>query len=265
MEYKELTLLLKDYDQEKVNVYLGYLRQLETDKDRNKQLKNKWFGFFKASQAAALYKKVAIDNIYIDGDTVTLANKGKVMANYNYQAYKNKLLNVYPESKFDLQIVREGDTFEFKKESGKVIYTHVFGSPFKLKDKTIGTYCIIKNNRGEFIEFLNMDEVAKMKNVAMTKNIWNTWEDEMILKSVIKRACKRHFKDVVTNMESIDNENYDLENVDLDSEVQGKIEKATTAKELMDIYTLNKGKLKDETAFLNLLSEKRKELEDENT
>jgi len=265
MEYKELTLLLKDYDQEKVNVYLGYLRQLETDKDRNNQLKNKWFGFFKASQAAALYKKVAIDNIYIDGDTVTLANKGKVMANYNYQAYKNKLLNVYPESKFDLQIVRQGDTFEFKKESGKVIYTHVFGSPFELKNKTIGAYCVIKNNRGEFLEFLNMNEIAKMKNVAKTHRIWDIWEDEMVLKSVMKRSCKRHFKDVVTNMESIDNENYDLENVDLDSEVQVKIEKATTAKELMDIYTLNKGKLKDETAFLNLLSEKRKELEDENT
>mgnify|MGYP003671166801 FL=1 len=164
-----------------------------------------------------------------------------------------------------MQIVRQGDTFEFKKESGKVIYTHVFGSPFKLKDKTIGTYCVIKNNRGEFIEFLNMDEVAKMKKVAKTKNIWNTWEDEMILKSVIKRACKRHFKDIVTNMENIDNENYDLENVNLDSDVQTKIEQAKTPKELMNIYTLNKGKLEDEVAFLNLLSDKRKELENENT
>lgn len=265
MNYQELTQLLCDYDKEKVNVYLGYLRQLETDKGRDKQLKNKWFSFFKASQAAALYKKVAIDNIYIDGDTVTLANKGKVIANYNYQAYKNKLLNVYPESKFDLQIVREGDSFESKKESGKVVYTHVFGSPFQLNNKTIGSYCVIKNNRGEFIEFLNMEEIAKMKNVAKTKNIWNTWEDEMILKSVIKRACKRHFKDIVTNMESIDNENYDLKNVDLDSEVQSKIESAQTVKQVVDIYKIYKGKLKDETAFLEMLGNKRKELENANT
>lgn len=265
MEYAELKHLLADYDQEKVNVYLAYLRQLEVSKGKDKQPKNKWFAHFTANQAASIYKKVAIDNIYIDGDTVTLTFKGKVMANYNYQAYKNKLLNVYPESKFDLQIVKQGDAFEFKKESGKVIYTHVFASPFSLENKTIGTYCVIKNNRGEFIEFLNMEEIAKMKNVAKTKNIWETWEDEMILKSVIKRACKRHFKDLVTNIESIDNENYDLENVDLESEVQKKIENSKTAKEVMDIYRLYKGKLKDETAFLQMLGNKRKEIENENS
>jgi len=265
MNYPELKSLLCGYDLQKVEIYINYLRNLETDKGRDKQLKNKWFSFFKASQAAAIYKKVAIDNIYIDGETVTLTNKGKVMATYNYQAYKNKLLNVYPESMFDLQIVKEGDVFEFRKISGKVVYNHKITNPFKTDLKTIGTYCVIKNNRGEFIEFLNMQEIAKMKKVAKTKNIWESWEDEMILKSVIKRACKRHFKDLVVNIESIDNDNYDLTLVDIDSEVQAKIEAAKTPKELTDIYTLNKGKVKDETAFLSLLSEKRKEIENENS
>jgi len=260
MDYNELKTLLSDYDKEKVNVYLGYLREIELSGD-----KNRWFKTFSASNGAALYKKVAIDNLYIDGDTITLQYKGRVTISYNYQAYKNKLINVYPETMFDLQTVCNGDTFEFRKENGKVLYKHILGNPFDDKKKTIGAYCIIKNARGEFIEVLNMSEIAKMKNVAKTKNVWNTWEDEMILKSVIKRACKRHFKDSVTNMDLIDNENYDLELVDIDSEIQTRIEEAKTAAQLTNVFNLYTGKSNDEKAFLTLLGEKRKEIEHGNS
>jgi len=260
MNYDELNLLLKEYPKENVSVYVGYLSDIEANKD-----KNKWFNYFKPSQAASLFKKVALDGLLIDGDSITLSYKGKVMADYNYQAYKNKLLNIYPETLFDLQIVSKGDAFEFRKENGKVIYKHVLGNPFSNDKQTIGAYCIIKNNRGQFIEVLNMKEIGKMKNVAKTKNVWNTWEDEMVLKSVIKRACKRHFKDIVTNIEALDNENYDLDKVDLDFEVQEKIENSKTATELTNVYNLYKSQIKDEPAFLASLTEKRKELEHENS
>lgn len=265
MNYEEIKTLLGDHNQKKVDIFINYLKELELAKDRNGAKKNKWFGFFKASQAVALYKKVAIDNLFIDGETITLTNKGQVMVSYDYNAYKNKLLNIYPNSKFDIQIVCQKDTFDFRKEDGQVKYTHILGDPFSNAKKTIGAYCIIKNERGEFIEVLNMNEVAKMKNVAKTKNIWNTWEDEMILKSVIKRACKRHFKDIVVNIEAMDNENYELDNVDLDSEIQEKIQATTTLEELTKVYKLNQTKVKDQKAFLLMLSEKRKEIEDENS
>lgn len=268
MNYESIKSELADYNQVEVGIFIDYLKKLETDKDRQKQLRNKWFAYFKEAQAVGLYKKVALDELYIDGDTITIAFKGAVIISYNYQAYKNKLLNVYPESLFDVQLVNEGDTFSFRKESGKVIYSHELNNPFDEVKKIIGCYCIIKNNRGEFIETLNMTEVKKMKNVAKTQAIWNVWEGEMILKSVMKRACKRHFKDTIVNMEVLDNENYDLDTVNLMSEVQSEIEDCKSLEELNEVYAKYKDNSGDEVQFLSLLGEKKVELKqtvDENS
>jgi len=51
--------------------------------------------------------------------------------------------------------------------------------------------------------WVDVEAIASIytKAVATTKNIWNEWESEMVLKSVIKRACKRHFRDIVVNVE----------------------------------------------------------------
>lgn len=203
--------LLSHHNHEEVNVYLTYLSKLESDKGKDGKKRNQWFAYFTPEQAADIYNKVAVDGLYIDGETITLQFKGSVMVSYNYQAYKNKLLSVYPETLFDIQNVYEGDKFNFRKDSGKVFYKHEFTDPFNPQRRWIGCYCIIKNKRGEFIETLNETEVKKMKGVAKTKAIWDTWFEEMTLKSVIKRACKRHFKDITSNIETIDNENNDLD------------------------------------------------------
>ncbi len=252
---------LCDYKTDEVNIFISYLKQLETEKDRNQKLKNIWYKYFTEEQAISLYNKVALDGLFIDGTTITIQFKGRVMISYNYQAYKNKLLKVYPETLFDLQNVYKEDTFSFKKESGKVIYTHNIKSPFEDDKVIIGCYCIIKNKRGEFIETLNLKEINKMRNVAKTKNIWDAWFDEMTLKSVIKRACKRHFNDVTTNIDTLDNENYDTELVNTPHDLQEDIDACGTVEELNDIYIENKSKVTDEPVFLNLLSVKRKEIE----
>jgi len=261
MDYKQLTQGLKDYNNVEVKVFTNYLLELQNAKDRTtQQPKNKWFHFFTAEQAIDLYKKVALDNLYIDGDTITLNNKGKVIVDYNYQAYKNKMYNIYPETKFDLQLVHQGDKFEFKKDSGRVTYTHKLVDPFSDQKTIMGTYCIIKNNRGEFIEILNRTEIEKMKNVAKTKNIWETWYGEMVLKSVIKRACKRHFKDKFANIEALDNENYDLELVNVPFDLQVEIEKCSTLNELTEFYNEHKNSVEDEVTFMKLLGERKTEL-----
>lgn len=218
MNYIEIENRLKDYNREPsgkiaVENYISYLKKVETDKDRKTgEIKNKWFFYVKEKQLIELFKKVANDGLYIDGETITIQSMGgSLTINYNYQAYKNKLLCVYPETTFDIQNVYEGDSFKFQKKSGVVEYTHEMGDPFKTDKKIIGCYCVIKNSRGEFLEILNMDEIAKMRAVAKTQTIWNEWESEMILKSVMKRACKRHFRDIVMNIEKHDNENYDLD------------------------------------------------------
>ena len=260
MDFEVIKKGLKEHKQSEVSVYVQYLNKLATEKDKDGNFKNKWFSFFKDTQAIKLYENVAKDGLFIDGDTIILQFKGNVVVDYNYQAYKNKLLMIYPESKFDIQNVYEGDTFEFKKESGKVVYTHEMGNPFAATKKIIGCYCIIKNQRGEFIETLNMEDIAKMRNVAKTQAIWNAWEGEMTLKSVIKRACKRHFKDVIVNIEIIDNENYDLDTVDLDYQIKEEIDSATTEEKLTEIYNKYLSKCKDEKIFISKLAAKKAEI-----
>jgi len=261
MNYQNIQTKLGDYNDVQVGIYANYLKEVESAKNAQQQLKNAWFKHVTEDQLVDLYKKVALDEgLFIDGDTITLSYRGKVMVNYNYQAYKNKLLTVYPESTFDVQNVYAGDEFAFEKQNGHVIYTHKINDPFAVEREIVGCYCIIKNSRGEFIETLNKPEIEKMKAVAKTKAIWDAWYSEMVLKSVIKRACKRHFKDVVVNIELIDNENYEPAIVEIEAELSGDIEKCGTIEELETLYHENKATVKDEVAFIKLISERKQEL-----
>jgi hypothetical protein len=260
MELNNVKKALEEFNQSEVNIYLQYLHKLATEKEKDGSAKNKWIPYFQDAQAIHLYKTVAKDGLFIDGDTITLQFKGSVVIDYNYQAYKNKLLKIYPETKFDIQNVYFGDDFKFLKENGKVIYSHSINNPFEIKKKIIGCYCIIKNNRGDFIETLNMEDIQKMRNVAKTQAIWNAWESEMILKSVIKRACKRHFKDVISNIETIDAENYDLETVDLDFQIKELIDGAQTEEELGKIYNTYLKQCKNEKVFIQKLTERKTQL-----
>ena len=262
MDYKNIKDKLSEHPEAEVDRYINYLKFLETEKKDN-QPKNKWFIYFKENNAIDIYNKVAIDGLSIDGETITLQFKGKVMISYNYQAYKNRLLIIYPETKFDLQLVNKGDKFIFIKESGSVQYTHEILDPFNTSKEIIGTYCIIKNKRGEFLETLNMTEIQKMKNVATTKNVWNNWEGEMVLKSVIKRACKRHFRDITANIDNIDNESINLDNINIENEIQLKIDKIKSIPELTTIYKENYKKSKDKINFIKLLTAKKLELRKE--
>lgn len=258
MNYVKIKEGLKSYDSVHVGNYLNYLKFIENEKDKTQAIKNAWYPRQSEDQLIDVFKKVAIDNVFIDGDTITIDFRyGKLLVTYNYQAYKNLVLNVYPETLFDMQNVHEGDAFSFNKESGKVIYSHKINDPFALDKKIIGTYCIIKNVRGEFLETLNMQDIEKMKAVATTKNIWNDWQSEMVLKSVIKRACKRHFRDIVVNVESIDNESNDLDRVNVEDLIQDRIEKAESFSALEKIYRDEKDSVKDKVNFVRLLGEKK--------
>ena len=112
MNFESVRTGLQEYNKQEVNIYCNYLKFLSEDTDSNNQKKNKWFPYFKQEEAIDLYKKVSLDGLFIDGETITLQNKGRVLVSYNYQAYKNKLLNVYPETQFDVQLVCEGDSHD---------------------------------------------------------------------------------------------------------------------------------------------------------
>lgn len=218
MNKKLIKESLSKFEDQEVNNYIVYLSTVEKD-----QKNMNWIGNISDKEWIHAFKKVKADGLTFDGDTVTFQYRGKLLISYNFQAYKNKVLVRYPKSKFDLQLVHAGDTTSFEKNSGSVIYKHIIADPFGDEKDIVGAYCVIKNERGEFLETINKVEISKMRSVAKTQAIWNKWEGEMILKSVTKRACKRHFKDLVERMDKTDNENYDIEGVE--SEVTDKIKK----------------------------------------
>lgn len=134
---------------------------------------------------------------------------GRSMAMVTYHGYKNKILNTYPETEFDIQLVREGDDFSFSKESGKIQYSHKINDPFGTKP-IIGAYVIFKNKRGEYLEALSQHDYEEMRKASKQTYLWDQWESEFWLKSVIKRACKRHFNDIVAEIDKVDNEDYGM-------------------------------------------------------
>lgn len=200
-KYKEPT------QQQLVNDSILYVQKKIAEKEQDKQTKQ-WkprynFGmdFILQSIAEAINTGFALDG-------VNYVLTGNRMYMPTYKAFKNKLYMVYPETIIDLQLIREGDTYSFAKESGAVIYQHNMGDPFAdSKPKPIiGAYCVIKNKRGEFLETLNREDYQKMRDASKTPTTWDKWQSEFYLKSVIKRACKRHFNDVTQVLEEKDNE-----------------------------------------------------------
>jgi len=241
MNETALTKLLKGSDETQVSRYVAYLKTLESEKKDGK-LKNPWMKYRKDEWLARIFKIVEADGLVFDGVTITLQSTG---VSYNYQAYKNKMLLVYPETIFDVQIVHKDDKFQFQKESGHVKYSHFIADPFSQSEKTmVGAYSVIKNKRGEFLTLLSKDDIDKHRKVAKTQTIWKNWFIEMAMKTIIKKACKQHFNDIFQEIETLDNENYDLEKL-------GDGNKYLSAKQVSEITDLTNS-LEDfsETAFL---------------
>lgn len=188
-----------------IRKFIAYLDSI------NKVDKNGRDGTFGMSNADMLKIFVKFDaiGICIDGVNAAITAYNRVFI--TWVGYKNKVLSVYPEAEFDVQLVREGDTISFAKESGSVMYSHTLENPFASNKGIIGAYCVIKTRRGEALETLGKDDFEKMKAGSSLQTSWNKWESEFWLKSVIKRACKRHFNDIVSDIELIDNEDYNQE------------------------------------------------------
>jgi len=252
---------LAEYDQIKVDSYIDYLVKSESAKNKDGSLKNPWFKYKTDEELISNYKKVALDGLDFDGVHITLQSTG---VSYDYVAYKNKMYLVYPESLIDTALVYKDDTFNFQKQSGKVLYTHNINNPFNQEqDNIIGGYCCIKNKRGEFITLLSASNIEKHRKVAKTDTIWKSWFHEMCLKTLIKKACKQHFADIYQNIETLDNTGYDLEQpLGVSIEDKAAVEEITTLEKLKTFYQDNKGRnagvLKD---FNKLITERKAEIE----
>lgn len=56
---------------------------------------------------------------------------------------------------------------------------------------------------------MTLADLEKHKATAKTQAIWKAWLTEMYRKTLMKKACSEHFKDIFTGIEEQDNENYD--------------------------------------------------------
>jgi len=195
------------YNRSEAEQYAGYCYDVKT-KRKNNQLVNAWFQNKTTEELETAFRKVSNEGLVFDGKHITWQSTG---ISYDYVAYKNKMLLAYPDSKIDLSLVYEGDGYSFSKVSGEVNYTHKVSDPFNQQDKDIiGGYCVIRNERGEFLTTLSKAELDKHRNIAKTDFIWKQWYREMCLKTIIKKACKFHFEDIFETVEEMDNENYEL-------------------------------------------------------
>jgi hypothetical protein len=245
---EQILKLLNDLDcKNEVEQYASYCHKILHEKKRDGSLKNPWMKNKSSENLAQLFKRVQGTGMFLDGVHITIQSTG---ISYDYVAYKNKMLLVYPDSKVDMGVVNKDDVFNTSKESGKVMYRHVTADPFA-KEDIVGAYCVIKNIRGEFMTILNKEELEKHRKVAKTDFIWKAWFKEMVMKTVIKKACKYHFDDVFTEIEDIDNENYDIENpISLDIKYKAEVDEIDTLDELGAYYKANKGIGKDFDAYV---------------
>lgn len=262
MEPQNISAMLADYDQGPVENYISYLVGLSTEKKNNKP-KNPWMSYKTDEYLATAFKKVALDGLVFDGEDITLQNTG---ISYSYQAYKNKMLIQYPESVIDVSIVHANDTFKFSKKSGHVEYVHNIADPFDQSEKTVtGAYCVIKNKRGEFLTLLSKADIDKHRKVAKTDYIWKAWFLEMAMKTIMKKACKQHFKDIYQNIETIDNENYDVDQpLGIEIDTKAAVEEINTLEELKKFYHENKNLQSDKKDFNKLISTRKEKLSQEN-
>lgn len=197
----------KGFVKEEAENYASYCHDLKTEV-KNGRLKNQWFQDKTIQELSEAFRKVKNEGLVFDGKHITWQPNG---VTYDYVAYKNKMLLAYPDSKIDLSLVYQGDETSFKKVSGEVRYTHNVANPFNQEESDIiGGYCVIRNERGEFLTTLSHKELEKHRAVAKTDFIWKQWYKEMCLKTIMKKACKFHFDDIFEGIEEMDNENYEL-------------------------------------------------------
>ena len=170
-----------------------------------------------------LFVKYYDMGVLIDG--VNCVITGRAMAMVTFHGYKNKVRKTYPSAKFDVQLMREGDTFSVAKKSGRVEYDHAIADAFSEKP-IIGAYCVITIDDNQYFEALNKKDFDNMAAGSKMSYLWAKWDSEFWLKSVIKRACKRHFYDIVEEIDKNDNEVYGqsdkpaVPSMDLEAEVK---------------------------------------------
>lgn len=247
---EEIISSLKEYNQQDVKIYAEYI--METwNKSKDGKYENQWWmQKLSGDYITNCFRKVASLDLVFDGKNITLQS---TWVSFNYVAYKNRCLRIYPETTIDWPtLVYKEDKFSAYKENGKVFSSHTFGNVFgQTEDNVVGWYIIIKNRRWEFFTRLSLADLEKHKATAKTQAIWKAWLREMYMKTIAKKWFWEHFKDDFQAMEELDNENYDATTTPEQRSYIDEIADINTIEDLKDYWEKNKGKWEDFAKAVN--------------
>lgn len=262
-DFQALKDSLKNEDSDKVADLISQIDSLRTSKKKDGSFTCKWFTFLTIAKAVELFKKAKSQELYIDNKHIIIENRGgKIGLSYDYIAYKNKLLTIYPSAKFDFNVVYKDDDFFIEKKDGKVFYNHKLNNPFNNKNtNVIGAYCIIKISTGDFFITLDLEEIAQLRKKASNDSIWQEWFKDMCIKSVIKKLVSKHFDDIYREINEDDNETINLENpIDIELELKQEIDEIEDLEKLKVLYDKKKNNIKNQKSFIGMLTIRKEDI-----
>jgi recombination protein RecT len=115
-----------------------------------------------------------------------------------YEGFVELLKRVVKIKSRDEDVIREGDEFSWnlnKKstEDGiKSVASYNFDRKAKGNAKIIGAYCyVLLDDGNSYILYMDMMQIQRHRKETM---FWKTWEDKMVLKTVIKELTKVLYK-----------------------------------------------------------------------
>lgn len=123
---------------------------------------------------------------------IPFGNKLTVLKDYKGEVKLVRKYAIDPIREIYARVVYEQDNYYFDEDNK---FIHKF-DPFKTnRGNKIGAFCtVIYQNGVQQTEFINVDEIAKVKAVSQSANSdyspWKKWEDEMFKKTVIRKAMK---------------------------------------------------------------------------
>ena len=161
-------------------------------------------------------------------------NKGvkEAQMQIGWRGYVYRLCQKLESCKVHVDLVHEGDEFTIYKENNRETYIHKPANPFSTgKEGCVGAYCYIeytddRGDRASVVGRMSIDEIQQIAGIAKSNKVWGPWWGEQAKKSVIKRTCKVQFSSITSDLDKIDNENYDLSKAHKDQE--GSARRAST-------------------------------------
>lgn len=138
---------------------------------------------------------------------VKFGNKAQLLI--GFRGYVSKITQHYPDANITAELIWQGDTLEINSKDGFDHYTldRTSGTFHDDMTKLQGVMVVMSYTKGgrqyQHITTVSAKEIGKIKGVAKTQKVWDTWFTEKAKVAAIKRACKTVFAGVTGLQEMV--------------------------------------------------------------